>query len=399
MEYIGFIQKRGNATSVAVKYSELSAGTVQAGDIVLVQLIIESAGVTITPPGAYAVVGSETHVEGESQGYYWSRYAEGTEHTFTWGLAREYGLIVSVVRGCKATGSPIDTFIQSSGEGNTGTVGATSPAITTTHTNELVFFGLFNGNGWVWNVPATYTDATPGHNPVCAKLFYKNLATPSSTGEPTGITGTSGTAKWGTMLLALSSPPKVAELSAALSFTGAAVRGTSHSMAASLSSAGSVARATRRPLSAGIAFAGNVSRRTGRALSAGLPLAGALAKNTRKVHAGTLSFAGTVPRRTRRALAASVGFAGTTSRKTTRGLSASIGLAGITNRGIARALSGALTLSAGIAKTVGLSLRSALAFVASIATRSNEPEISLVTISEPAGPVVIVTEEDGPLVR
>lgn len=139
-------------------------------------------------------------------------------------------------------------------------------------------------------------------------------------------------------------------LTAALGFTGSAVKQARRSLAGSISPAGAIASSKTflRSLTASLSFTSAQTRRAGKALAA------------------TLGPSATIVKQERRSLSASVGFTGATAKQGAKSHSGSLSFSGSTTKRAGKVLAGALSPAATVVKETRRSLSGVLDFAGAI---------------------------------
>lgn len=194
------------ATSVELTYASISAGTVTANDIVIVQLQIDAVGQTITPPAGFTLIGSKTEIGGDqTQAFYWARYSSGSAFTFSWTSSVHFEIICPVFRGCATSGSPIDVNATETGTANLLLTGATHAGVTTTKPGDMVVLSYANDEGFIWTTPSTWTSALTTM-PVGEACFYKLFASAGATGSVNAKSTAGTTSPYLTSMIALKEP-------------------------------------------------------------------------------------------------------------------------------------------------------------------------------------------------
>jgi hypothetical protein len=189
----------GTATNVAVPVPSGTAANV----VVLVNLMINGASVTVTPPSGFVeAICSPSSAGGlapQSCRVFWKR-CTGTDagtYNFSWGASRYHEACGTTYANCAVTGSPFDAACQAA---QNSSLALTTPSVSITvgGVNRLLCWAGSCSSLAIWTSPAGFTLGLPGLITVSTQAFA-NLALPLggvSGGVFAGITVLGSTAVW-----------------------------------------------------------------------------------------------------------------------------------------------------------------------------------------------------------
>lgn len=201
-------------------------GTVD-GDIMIAALHTNAGTSAITPPSGWTLIGTAAADASFTAdvNVYWKRASsEGTDYTWTWTNTARTSLAISSYSGCVASGSPIETDVNTANDDTTDWSAMTHnvPGIVTTVANTMAIY-VYGGDSSTYyatsSMSAGWTQRVKTATASEIVMYDKAFATATTTEDPSYVTAAAIYA--GNVLFALKPPtaPEVVYRSSAFTNT------------------------------------------------------------------------------------------------------------------------------------------------------------------------------------